>query len=176
MLGLKLWVCMGDQRAWLAQAKPQLAKKPLALPHPQRNFITLFDEGCQDLPVPQASLQAKVLWTLSQRLLDFAQLALVEPPGATRPLPVDKAGQPLLLETMNPVRNRPRRVSQQQSHLTTTHSLSHQQHPMEAMVVARFHRPANLILQAENHCISFRYLELSHARRILQVSDMRNYL
>ena len=83
MLGLKLWVCMGDQGAWLAQAKPQLAKKPLALPHPQRNFITLFDEGCQDFTVPQASLQAKVLWALSQRLLDFAQLALVEPPGAT---------------------------------------------------------------------------------------------
>ena len=163
MLGLKLGVRMGDQRSGLTQTKPQLTEEPLALPHSQRDAEPLVDEGCQSFSIPQTSYQAKVFGFLAQNFLELVQLFLLQPRRTPRPLAIDQAGQPLLLEAMHPVLHCPWRISQQASHLATAHPLGYQQQSVQTVIVACFLRTSDLILQSEDHSISIRDLEFSHA-------------
>lgn len=163
MLGLKLGVRTGDQRSGLTQTKPQLTEEPLALSCSQRDAEPLVDEGCQSFSIPQTSHQAKVLGSLAQNVLELLQLFLLQSTRTPRPLAVDQAGQPLLLEAMHPVLHRPWRIPQQASHLATAHPLGYQQQSMQTVIVTSFLRTSDLILQSEDHCISIRDLEFSHA-------------
>lgn len=163
MLGLKLGVRMGDQRSGLTQTKPQLTEETLALPYSQRDAEPLVDEGCQGFSIPQTSHQAKVFGSLAQNLLELVQLFLLQPRRTPRPLAIDQAGQPLLLEAMHPVLHCPWRIPQQASYLATTHPLGYQQQSMQTVIVACLLRTSDLILQSEDHSISIRDLEFSHA-------------
>lgn len=163
MLCLKVGVCMGDQRPGLAQTKPQLTEEPLALPHPQRDAVPLVDEGGQSFPVPQTSHQAKVFWSLAQSFLELVQLFLPQSTGAPRPLSIYQAGQPFLLEAMYPIFHSPWRIPQQAGHLAATHPLGYQQQSVQTVVVTRFPRTTDLILQSKDHSVSIRDLEFSHA-------------
>jgi hypothetical protein len=54
--------------------------------------------------------------------------------------------------------------------------LGHQQHPMQPVIIARFFRAANLVLQSQNHRFGISNLEWSHASMKPQILRIRNYL
>jgi hypothetical protein len=58
----------------------------------------------------------------------------------------------------------------------TRRPLGHQQHPMEPMIVARFFRAANLILQSQNHSLGISDLQWSHAYTQPRTPRMRSHL
>ena len=154
---------MGNQRPGLAQTKPQLTEESLTLSHPQRDAVPLVDEGGQRFAIPQPSHQAKVLGSLAQSFRELAQLFLLKPTRTPRPLSINQAGQSFLLEAMHPVLHSPWRIPQQASHLAATHPLGNQQQSMQTVVVTSFLRTSDLILQSEDHSLSIRDLEFSHA-------------
>jgi hypothetical protein len=58
MLGLRLGIGFGHQRA--AQPMPRLhqAKEPLALPHPHRHAVALVQAGREAFAIPEIGLQS----------------------------------------------------------------------------------------------------------------------
>jgi hypothetical protein len=54
--------------------------------------------------------------------------------------------------------------------------LCHQQDSMEPVIVARFFRTANLVLQSPNHSLGISNSQWSHVYMKPQVSRIRNYL
>jgi len=176
MLGLTLRVGMGNQRARLAQAKAQLSEQSLALPYPQGNSVLLGHPSRQSLSVPDLPRQAKFLRTPPQNAGDLLKLLDTEPLRPARPLSIHQARQAFVLEAMDPRLDSPWSIAKQIGGFTATHTLGHQQHPVQAVVVPRPLGTANLILQREDQSLSIRNPEFSHAGRIPRVADMRNYL
>jgi hypothetical protein len=169
-------ISMGNQGARLAQPKAPLAEQTLTLTHPQANLEAPLDPGTQRLPVPQRAAQADIVWGLAEHPIHLLQLRLAQTSGAAGALPFGQPGQPLFLETSNPIFHRPRSITQQLTDLRTGHALGHQQHPVEPVIIARFFRTANLVLQPENDRFGIGNLEWSHAFMRSQSSTMRNYL
>jgi hypothetical protein len=176
MLSLKLWIRMGEEGARLAQAKAQLPEKPLALTHPQADAISLLDPRRQGLPIPDLSLQASVFWTAAHSLSDLIELLAIEPPRSAWPRRIDQARQALLVEAMDPILDGARRIAQQMAHFTATHTLGHQQQAVQPVVVSRFLRTTDLVLQRQDHGLGIRNLEFPHAKRVPSPTAMRNYL
>jgi hypothetical protein len=176
MLGLTLRVGMGNQRARLAQAKAQLSEQPLALPYPQGNSVLLDHPSRQGLSVPDLSRQAKFLRTPPESASDLLKLLGTESPWSPRPLSIHQTRQAFGLEAMDPRLDGPWGIAKQMARFTATHTLGHQQHPVQAVVVSCPLGTANLILQSEDQSLSIRNSEFSHAERISGVADMRNYL
>ena len=56
-------------------------------------------------------------------------------------------------------------VAQQPGHLWAGHSLGHQQHTTEAVVIPRFLRASDLILQSKNDACSVSQAKRSHSSR-----------
>ena len=83
--------------------------------------------------------------------------------GTPRALAFDQPRQTFLLKAPNPIFDRSRCIPQQAADLRTGHALGHQQHSMQAMIITRFFRTPNLVLQSENDRRSIGNLKGSHA-------------
>ena len=173
---LPFQIRMGNQRAGLTQPKAPLPEQALALTHPQVDLEALFDPGAQRFPIPQRAGQAQVARSLAQDSAHLPQLCLAQAPGTPRALPLGQPGQTLGLKAPDPVLHRARGVPQQAADFWTGPSLGHQQHPMEPVIIPRFLRTANLVLQSQNHRPSIGDLKWSHASMKSQTFRMRNYL
>jgi hypothetical protein len=154
---------MGNQRAGLAQPKAPLPEQTLALTHPQVDLKALLDPGAQGFPLPQRAPQAQVARSLAQNSVHLPQWCLAQTPGAPRALPFGQPGQTLGLKAPDPVLHRARGVPEQAADFGTGRSLGHQQHPMEPVIIPRFFRTANLVLQSQNHSPGISDLQWSHA-------------
>src|SRR5579872_1087483 len=172
LLPLQIGVC--NQRARFAQPEPPLPEQTLTLAHPQLDLEALLDPGTQGLSVPQRAGQAQVARGLAQGSVHLPQLRLAQPPGTPRALPLGQTGQTLVLKTPHPVLHGAWGVAEQAADLGTGYSLGHQQHPMEPVIIARFFRTANLVLQSQNHCFGISNLQWSHAYMKPQTFRMRN--
>jgi len=142
---------VGHQRARLAQAEAELTKPPLALAHPQPNPIAPCQPNLERLPVPQRSAQPDLARRASQHRLHLLQLRLAQALGPSRSRPFHQPGQTALFKMSNPVLDRPWGISQKPADLGTGQPLSDQQHPVKAVIVARFFRTTNLVLKSQNH-------------------------
>lgn len=167
---------MGDQRAGLAQSKAPLPEQTLALTHPQVDLEALLDPGAQRFPIPQRARQPQVARGLAQGPVHLPQLRIAQTRGAPRALPFGQPGQTLGFKPSNPVLHRARGVSEQAADLWTGRSLGHQQHPVEPVIIPRFFRTANLVLQSQNHRPGISDLQWSHDYMKPQIFSMRNYL
>ncbi len=167
---------VGNQRAGFAQPKAPLPEQALTLTHRQVDLEVLPDPGAQRFPIPQRAVEADVARGLAQHPVHFLQLHLAQAPGTPAPLPFGQPSQTPFLESVHPIFHRARSVSQQLTDLGTGHALGDQQHPMEAVIIPRFFRTANLILQSQNDRLGIRNLKWSHAPMKPQVHNMRNYL
>src|SRR6266851_4677025 len=159
MRPLPFRIGMGNHGARLAQPKAPLPEEALTLPHPQ----ALLDPGTQRFSIPQRAAQAEVARSLAQRLVHFLQLRLAQTSGTPRALPFAQPRQTPFLKTSDPIFHRSRSIPQQPADLRTGHALGHQQHPMEPVIIARFFRTPNFILQSENDRLGISNLEWSHA-------------
>jgi hypothetical protein len=176
MRPLPFRVGMGNLGTGLAQPKAPPSEQALALAHRQVNVEVLLDPATQCLPIPQRARQAQVTRCTAQRLIDLLQLRLAQTSRTPRTLSFAQPRQPLGLEAPNPVFYRTWSVSQQSADFRTGHALRYQQHPMEAVIIARFFRTSNLVLKSHNHCFGISNLQWSHASMKPQVVVMRNYL
>ena len=167
---------MGNQGPGFAQAKAPLPKQSLALTHLQVDLEALLDPGAQCFPIPQRAGQTQVARGLAQGPVYFPQLRIAQTSGTPGALPFGQPGQTSFLEPSDPIFHRARRVSQQPADLGTGHALGHQQHPMKPVIIARFFRTANLVLQSQNDRLGIRNLEWSHDCMKQQIFKMRNYL
>ncbi len=173
---LPFQVGMGNQRAGLTQSKAPLPEQTLALTHPQVDLEALLDPGAQRFPIPQRTGQAQVARSLTQNSIHFQQLGLAQTPGAPRAWPLGQPGQTLGLKAPDPVLHRARGVPEQAADFRTGRALRHQQHSMEPVVVSRFFRTANLVLQSQDHSLGIGNLKWSHPYMKPQGFIMRNYL
>ena len=173
---LALRIGMGDHGARFAQPKAPLPEQALTLTYPQADLEVLLDPGTQPFPIPQSAGQAEVARGLAKHPVHLLQLGLAQTSGTPGTLPFDQPSQTSFLKTSNPVFHRSRSISQQPTDLRTGHALGHQQHSVEPVVIARFFRTANLVLESENDCFGISNLEWSHAFMRPQFVEMRNYL
>ena len=112
----------------------------------------------------------------TQDRVDFLDLLLVQasrPPG---PITFQQSSQPHLFKRMDPILNRSRRVPQQCGRFRARQTLRHEQHTVQSMIVARFFRSSDLVLQSENDRGRVRNAEWSHSSIRPQPHLIRNYL
>jgi len=170
------WVRMRNQRARFAEAKSELAEQTLALPHSQRHAELLFHVRRQQLAIPQIGLQSEMLRRQPQSGTNQFELLIAQAAGAPRTLPFPKPRQPVGLETVNPILHRAPRIAQPPGHLRAGQSLRHQQHALEAMMVAGFLGPADLVFESEHDIGGVGNRQISHVSMRAQFRIMRNYL
>ena len=113
---------------------------------------------------------------MAQHGIDFLELLLAQSPGPPGSFAFQQPSQAHLLELVHPVLHRPGCITQQLACLRTCHALRYQQYAVQSMVIARFFRAADLILQSENHGGGVRDAKWSHSSMRSQVGIMRNYL
>src|SRR6185312_9098012 len=164
------------QRARLAQTEVKVPKKTLTLPHSEDDFVFILNKCRQGLSIPYMPSQTEILWTLTQSRSNLIKLFSAEPSRSSWPRSINQTSKAFFFKAMNPVLNRAWCIAQELGHLTTAHTLSHQQQSVKAVVVSRLLRTADLILQREDHDLGIRDLEFSHAGRVPPVTRMRNYL
>ena len=167
---------MGNHRARLAQPKAQLPEQALTLTHRQVNLEASLDPGTQRFSIPQCAAQADVARGLAQRPLHFFELRITQTSGTPGALPFAQPGQTSCLEPPDPILHRTGRVAQPPADLRTGHALRYQQHPVESVIIARFVRTANRVLQSQNHRLGISNLEWSHVSMKPQFAQMRKYL
>src|SRR5437667_870655 len=167
---------VGNQGPRLAQPEAELSKHPLALTHAQPNPVMPGEPGLEAFPVPQRSAQADLARRTAQHRLHLLELPLAQALGPSGPRPFRQSGQTALFKMSNPVFDRPRSISQQPACLRAGHPLRHEQHPVQAVIVARFFRTADLVLKSQNHGIGISNGEWFHAPMKPHLLTTRNYL
>ena len=173
---LPLLIGVGNQRARLAQPKDPLPEQTLTLTHPQLDLETLFDPGAQRFPVPQRAGQTQVASGLAQGPADFPQLRFAQTSRTPGALALGQPRKGLGLKTPHLILDGAGGVSEQAADFWTSPSLGHQQHSMETVIIARFFRSTNLVLQPQDHSSGISNLQWSHAYMKPQVFRTRNYL
>jgi len=144
-------VGLGNLGTRLASPKAQLPEQALALPYPQVILVPLRNPSRQGVAIPQISAQSQIAGHSAKGATDLSELLLVQAPGTAHPFPFLQAGQTLGLKTPDPILDRSWSIPQQPRHFRTRHALGYQKHSMQSMVISRFLRAPNLILQSENH-------------------------
>jgi len=173
---LPFGVSLRQLRTRFPQAEAELAKEPLALPHPQGDRELLPEPRGQRLAVPDVAAEPHLPRRLPEGSVDAHQLRLGQSSRAARPRALRESAQAVLFKPAHPVLDRARGVPQQLADLRTRHALRHQQDPVQPMVVPRLFRPANLILESHNDRRRIRDGEWFHVSMKPQPPIMRNYL
>jgi hypothetical protein len=138
---------MGDQRSRLSPAKPELAEKPLALPHFQVHAEAALHKAGERLAIPDAfSSHLCFLRTLAQGGSDFVQLPLIQPSRSPRAITVCQAGKPVILKTANPILHGSRRVAKSGRNLRARHAMGDKKNSVQAMVIPALVRAADFIV------------------------------
>ena len=173
---LSFGVCLRYGWARLAKPKAQLPEQSLALPHPQVDSILAFDPRRQRLSVPQVPAETRLSRHVAQNRVDLLELLFTQTPWPPGAFPLQQASQTHFFELVHPILDTSRRVTQQPGSFRARHALGHEQHAVKPMVIARFFRASDLILQSENNGGGVRDAEWSHSYMRSQIPIMRNYL
>ena len=148
---LPLRVGPGNGRSRLAQADPQLPEQALTLPHSQADAILPFDPGGQGFAVPQIAPPAPacaasaagrhgLAATVSRSVVAVVRHVR---PQAVPPTPLPQIPAPHTPRcAVHPLTTR---------YLWTGHTLGHQQHTVQPMVIAGFFGSPDFVLQSKNH-------------------------
>ena len=144
-----------------AEPELELPEQTLALTDPQLDAVGLLNPGRQRLAIPQIDAHPRVARPLSQHSIDFFDLFLTQPAWASRPFSLCQTSQSLLLETVNPILDGTRRITQKPCYFRAGHPLGDQQNAMQPVIVARLVRTLDLLLQPK-HRQRIRYPQWSH--------------
>ena len=154
---------MGDLWPWPPESESQLSEDGLTLSNPQADGPLLLDIFGKGLSIPGIGAQAAFHRTSPKRILDHLQLFTAEPWWSSGSLRIGKTGQSLLFETIHPVGDSPGGICKQRCDLGATNSLRDQQHPMQAVIVARFIGATDLILQGQDDSLRFSDMDSFHS-------------
>ena len=167
---------VGNRGARFAQAEAELAEHPLALAHAQPNPVAPCEPDLQRLPVPEVPAQGRRGRRLPQYQLNLLQLRRAQSLGPAGSRPFHQPGKTALFEMPHPVFNRAGGIAQQSTNFRACHPLGDQQQPVETVIVSRFIRPANLILQSQNHGFGIGNAQWFNISMKPHFIMMRNYL
>jgi len=167
---------VGEQRARLAQAETELSKHSLALAHAQANLAPPLDPNAEGFPIPQRPGQADLSRCASQHRLRLLPLGLAQTLGTSGSRPFHEPGQTAVFKMSNPILHRPWGVPEKLTDFRAGHTLSDEQHPVKAVIVARFLRTTNLILKSQHHGSSIGDRKWFHAPMKSHFPDIRKYL
>ena len=173
---LQRGIGMGNQRSRFTQPKAALPEQALALADLQTNLEALREPNAQGFPIPQRAGQTEVARGLAQRLVDLPELRCAQTSRASRTLALGQPGETLGFKTPHPIFNGTGSVAQQSPHVRAGRSLGHQEDPVQTVIIARFLRTPNLVLQSQNHRSGIINLQWSHVHMKPQILIMRNYL
>lgn len=166
---------MSKNGARLAQAKAELAEQSLALAHAELDPIPLLDERRQHLAVPEDTGEADGRRRTAQYPVDLGQGLVVQRRRAARPFSFEQSSQAVPRKAVDPILHAARRITEQSGYVRAGHPLGHQQHAVQAVVVARLVRAANLVLQPEDDGRIVNRQRF-HAASMTPADSMRNYL
>ena len=151
MCFLQCGIGLGQRGSWLAQPEAELTEHPLALANTDGNAIPLLNPGTECFSVPEVPAQTNLPRRVTQDSIHPLQLFFRQASRPPRSFPFQQSRQTVALKTPHPILHRPWCIAQKMGHLWTSHTLGYQKHSMETMIVARFFRAADLILQSENN-------------------------
>jgi hypothetical protein len=172
MRPLPLRIGVGNQRAGFAQSKTSLPEQALAL----ADLEALIEPSAQGFPILQRAGQTEVARGLVQDPVDLPELRFAQTPRASPTLARGQPRETLGFKTPHPILDAARSVTQPAPHFRTSRSLGHQEDTMETVIIARFFRTANLVLQSQNSCSGVIDLQWPHVHMTPQILAMRNYL
>jgi len=164
---------MGQRGAWFTQPKAELPEHTLALPNTDSNAVPLLNPGTECFSTPEVPTQTNLPGRVAQNLIHRLQLFFRQASGPSRSFSLQQSGQAVSFKTTHPIFHRSWRIAQKVCHLRAGHTLGYQQHTMETVIVARFFRAANLILQSGNDRGRVRNGKWFHPSMKPQPSTMR---
>jgi hypothetical protein len=167
---------MGQRGAWFTQPEAELPEHTLALSNTEGNAVPLLNPGTECFPIPEVPTQTNLPGRVAQNLIHRLQLFFRQASGTSRSFSLQQSGQTVSFKTTDPIFHRSWRIAQKICHLRAGHTLGYQKHSMETVIVARFFRAANLILQAENDRGRVCNGKWFHPSMKPQPCNMRNYL
>jgi len=143
----------GNKRTRLSQAETKLSKQPLTLSHAQIDLPLLSNKSSQGFAVPEVRRKAEIFRRFSQRRSNLRQMLLSQSLRSSRSVSFDQSGEAFLIIAPHPICHSAMGVSKKSGYLTTAHALCHKQDTVQSMIIPRFLRPTNLLLQARDcHC------------------------
>lgn len=154
---------MRDDRSGLASAKTQGAEQSLALAHTQLNVVSLPEVMREEFAIPQILRVPQVARGCAQVPIDPLPSDLIQTPWSSRSLALVQPAEAFGFKSLDPTFDRRRMLPQPVGNLVTAIALSHQEHPMKSVVIARLFRTVNLVLQGQGHCGDVSDLEAFHA-------------
>lgn len=139
-----------------ARSPLQPAQEPLALPGPEPHFILLPEMPGEQWAVPDVLIVAQLARGSPQILRDFRPIRRRQPdwPAGAGAFPQSAAAAGG--KTMHPPLDRGRMLAQPRGHHRAGVALAYQQHPVQPMIIPRFHRAADLLLHGNSRRLRIR--------------------
>jgi hypothetical protein len=132
----------------------------------------------ESLSIPKIGKEPAICGTLYESKANhLIQLLFAEPSRPSRPFSFSKTGKTFLFEPTHPIRNGSRGVSKEFCYFSATQSLSHKENSVQSVIVARFIRAPDFVLQGEHHIFTISKFCSSHGETTIPPwKIMRNYL
>jgi hypothetical protein len=159
---LRFWVGFGDKWTGLAASESHLPENPLTLPHPQVDRTRFLQVMGQQLTVPEVLAITILPGRLTQCLFQPRPLRAGNARRSARALPVQQSPKPIPIEPMHPPLDRHRVLAKILGHMVTAESVADQQNPMQTVIISRFFRALNFLLQGHLHDFVIVNLQLAH--------------
>ena len=131
--------------------QPQLrpAQEPLTLAEPEADVVMLAEMLGEQGAVPGVLIVAQRARGSPQFLRDFLPIHRGQPARTAGAGAFPQRAAAAGGKTMHPPLDRGRMLAQPRGHRRTRVALAYQQHPVQPMIIPRFHRAADLLLQGD---------------------------
>ena len=147
MLGLRLGISFGHQRAPQPIARIQQVKQALALADPHRHAIALAQAKRKARAIPEIGLQASGCRGLAHQAAHFLQLFGGQSGWTAGMVAFGQTGHAVPVKASNPIDERTRRIAKHSRHLLATQARRDQKHAMKAVIIASVLMAVNFLLQ-----------------------------
>jgi len=173
---LQLGIGLRQRRSRFTQAEAELTEHTLTLANPYGDAVFLLNPSAQCFSIPDVSAQARLSRRAAQNSIHRFHLFFRQASGSSRSFSLQQSRQTVAFKTADPILHRPWRIPEQARHLRAGHALCDQKQPMKTMIISRFFRAANLVLESEYDRGRVGNLEWFHSSMKPRSINMRNYL
>jgi hypothetical protein len=172
---------MSDHGARLSSAESQAAKQSLTLAYSKGNPILFRQVMAEKLSIPQRLIIPEITRRPTQIMPDSLADSFVHTGRTSRTRFFLESGKTTVFKAPHPVLNGAGTVPEQFSDLIATQSGTHQQDPVQTVIIARILGSHDFILHCELHNLGILDLELTHdlllsAYSVAEKKIMRKYL
>ena len=178
-LGLR--IRFGNDRPWLTSTESQMGKQSLALPYSKRHIIFLRKVMAEEFSIPKVLRIFKRTGGFPKIPADRFNNIFIPSLWTTGMRCIHKACKTFFFKSFRPILNRPWAMIKKFRYFGATESFADQQDTMETMIIPRFFRSLNLLLNCYFHYGRILNLKFTHgtllsASTIAESINIRNYL